>query len=170
MEWITPIFDRTSTDLESVRALIQEIKSVGWNNLDEDSRNYFLGEIRGTFSKTTYERIINNTQYLKQRLLDYGYNPKIQFQPLNYDFSDIPIVSELLVTVSNLQKLIDCFYNVTGELPSDVTYLDIEKVNAMEKCLHDIDRYLTRTDGHILYCGTVSCNQTVVGGLRWRIG
>ena len=170
MEWITPIFDRSQADIASVRSLINEIKEVGWGNLDEDSRNYFLGEIRGTFSKITYERVINNTQYLEQRLLKYGYNPKITHQKLTYAYSDIPTISQIKQSVSNLQKLLDCFYNVTGELPGDVTFLDIFKINAMEECLYDIGRYLTRTDGHVLRCGTVSCNQTVVGGLRWRIG
>ena len=170
LEWIDPIFDRAETDVESVKALIMEIKEVGWNNLDEDSRNYFLGEIRGTFSKTTYERILNNIQYLSQRLIRYGYNPKVYKQPMSYEFSDIPTIDDIGKTVQNLKSIVDCFYDITVELPDDVNYLDINKVNAMEQSLYDVDRYLSRTDGNNLRCGTVNCNQTVVGGLRWRIG
>ena len=170
LEWIDPIFDRTETDIESVKALIMEIKEVGWNNLDADSRNYFLGEIRGTFSKVTYERILNNIQYLSQRLIRYGYNPKVYKQPMTYEFSDIPTLNDIEKTVQNLKSIVDCFYDITVELPDDVNYLDIIKVNAMEQSLYDVDRYLSRTDGNNLRCGTVNCNQTVVGGLRWRIG
>lgn len=168
MEWITPIFDRTIEDVDQVLMLINVIQQDGWNNVDDDVKSQFLGELRGTFNKVTIERIINNTKYLEEKLLSLGYNPQITHQKDVWSYSDIPTITDLTELVSNLQNLIDCFYNITGTLPTDMSTLEFDEVNDMERVLYDINRYSDRVDKRRLYCGTVMCGQSKIGGFAWK--
>lgn len=168
MEWITPIFDRTIEDVDQVLMLINVIQQDGWSNVDDDIKSQFLGELRGTFSKATIERIINNTKYLEARLLEHGYNPSITHQKDIWEYSDIPTINDLTELVSNLQRLIDCFYDVTGTLPTDMSTLEFDEVNDMERVLYDINQYMDWIGGHSLYCGTVACGQSKIGGFTWK--
>lgn len=169
MEWITPIFDRTSDDVANVLALINVIQVDGWDSLPADDQEKFLGELRGTFSKVTIERIINNTQFLVDKLYEYGYNKApIVYQKGTWAYSDIPTISDLNLLVRNLQALLDTFYNVTGELPSDLSTVELDEVNAIERALFDINAHIDKISEHRLWCGTVACGQTVVGGLKWK--
>lgn len=168
MSWIEPIFDRTSQDVINVKALIRVIQSDGWDSLTEEDKNTFLGELRGTFSSTTFNRIIENTYSLKEYLLSCGYKPEgLNDVPIGWTDSDIIDIYTLVWVVDNIQLLIECFYEVEDQLPTDLLVLDFEKVNAIEKVEWDIKYWLDKIKEHKLYCGQPSCGQTVIGGLLY---
>ena len=169
MEWITPIFDRTVDDVANVKAIIQEFL----RNPDEQTRQQLLGELRGTISTTTMNRIINNTQFIEEKLLKYGYNPKITHQKLNWSFSEIPELPVFVEMVRNLKALLKCFYEVSAssaDLSEEMLNLiDFNEVNAMEKILYDITVHLDLISQRRLWCGTTWSGATVVGGFGWKI-
>lgn len=168
MSWIQPIIDRTSQDIINVKAFIKVIQSDGWNSLTTEDKNKFLGELRGTFSSTTINRIINNIYYLEQYLVQCGYLPKLSYS-LSADWTNSELVTldTLNKVVTDIQNLIDCFYEVSHALPTDLAVLTFEKVNTIENVEWDIKYWLDKINQHKLYCGQPFCGQTVVGGLLY---
>lgn len=168
MSWLEPIFDRTAQDIENVKTLIQTIQSSGWSSLSVEQKQQFLGELRGTLSRETLERIINNMYYLESRLFQHGYYPKIPTRLKNeWNLKEVPTLVQLTQLCEDLQQLVDCFYSVTREVPDDMSFVDFQKVNDMEKVEWDINDGLDKIDAHKLYCGQPYCGQTVVGGLLY---
>lgn len=168
MSWLEPIFDRTLQDILNVKAQIEHIQQSGWATFSTDEQNAFLGELRGTFSKVTIERIINNIYYLEQLLLQHGYSPRLPTRPkTSWEYSDVPTFELLTQLVDDIQQLVDCSYEAARQLPQDLTYLDYQKVNDIEYVQWNIKWFIEKIEEHVLYCGQPKCGQTVVGGLLY---
>ena len=168
MSWIEPIFDRTLQDISNVKSQLAYIQQTGWSTLSATEKNNFLGELRGTFGKTTLERIINNIYYLEEVLLAHGYNPVLPMRlGKSWSFSSIVTFNQLKGLVADVQALVDCSYNTIRNLPKDVTYLDYQMVNDIEHVMWNINWFIGKIEEHILYCGQAKCGQTVVGGLLY---
>ena len=142
-EWISPVFDRTQSDVDYAKA---QIKS-GEN----------LSELKGCFNVTDINRIENNTRYIADRLNVLSYANTITTKV--WDIAGVPDVSEVARLINNVASLINAYYLPEGAPSLPSTLLTFEQVNSLEKILYMIKHLLDEEENQFRYSGTFNSGE-----------
>ena len=142
-EWISPVFDRTQSDVDYAKA---QIKS-GEN----------LSELKGCFNVTDINRIENNTRYIADRLNVLSYANTITTKV--WDIAGVPDVSEVARLINNVASLINAYYLPEGAPSLPNTLLTFEQVNSLEKMLYMIKHLLDEEENQFRYSGTFNSGE-----------
>ena len=135
-EWIEPIVDRNAQDLreQNERAYL----------------NYF-----------DLNRIEQDTEYLHDVLLAYGYSQQVVCKT-DWVMADFPYITEIERTRSNILNLLNGYYTQETELPTSLTELTWQKLNAVEQNLKLMYEMIGRMEESFKRCGTFHAGQGVV--------
>ena len=110
------IFDRTQTDIEQKTS-------------------------KGYYNYTDLNRIETWCEYLANLLNSYSYPVSIAIKK-NWNMSDLPNTDDMERIRSNVNVIKTAFHAYT-DVPENLNYMTIEKANAIEKILSEID-FLTK--------------------------
>lgn len=99
--------------------------------------------------------------YLADLLTSYGYPVHI-ITKTDWIMYDRRTESEMERIRQNIKSIKDvyCTAKNTPALPNTINPIDIEKANAIEKILYDINLLITNMEASFLYCGTFSAGES----------
>ena len=148
-EWITPVFDRTLSDVNLAISKIAEWKKTGETN------TYAL---KGCFNERDVNRIEGNIRYLRENLDKLYYFSNV-ITRVTWSNRDTLNMSDVLRIIQNTEDIISAYYqsNDAPDLPE--TLLNYEQVNALEKNLHLIKIILDDMISSFRECDTFECGE-----------
>lgn len=152
VEYILPVFiyDRTQEDVDRVA----ELRRIGWDKLTESQRAEWLGGLKGCLNTSDLKRIENDIYVIAQLL-------EVDMQTNKDNLPEIPDSLYFARMLDNMQILRDIGYlhGDTPEVPEHPinTY---QKVNDVERILHDIYWIYNANNSCYAYCG----NELYAGG------
>ena len=142
-EWISPVFDRTRSDVDYAKSQIKSGKN--------------LSELKGCFNVTDINRIENNTRYIADRLNVLSYANTIITKV--WDMAGVPDVSEVARLINNVASLINAYYLPDGAPALPSALLTFEQVNSLEKMLYMIKHLLDEEENQYRYSGTFNSGE-----------
>ena len=121
------IFDRTQNDVEN-------------------------GTSKGYYNYTDLNRVETWCEYLADLLNSYSYPVSISIKK-NWNMSDLPNVNDMERIRCNVNVIKTAFYSYT-DIPENLNYMTIEKANAIEKILYEIDNLIRNMGNEFRYSNT----------------
>lgn len=113
---------------------------------------------KGYHNYTDVNRIEKWCGYIANLLTSYGYPVHIVTKT-NWVMIDERKASEMERIRSNVSKIKQayCTYSLTPAVPDTLNRIDIEKANAIEKVLFDIDELMNKMVAEFRKSGTFNC-------------
>lgn len=146
MAWQTPIVDRVAADVTYARG--------SQNN---------AADLKGAWNVSDINRVIDNTIYLRDLLLSYGYHVYPFTDQVEVDESDYPLFTSVdSVYRTNVQHVVDAFYtldNPTITLGSTINYV---MANTLEENLRLTNLLIRRMEDGFKRSGTFKSGQEVI--------
>lgn len=167
----TLIFDRTSDDVERVKALKTQIMSEGFSSLSSAERAEYLAGMRGAYNYTDLNRVGKAVAYIASRMeaipdelkayrqshgvaedsaFDLPYDPeKVSVNPkTDWSVSDIPTKAQIKVYLANISNLrsILTLPSGTPSSPSTLNNMSYVTANRIESILYTIFQQLTEVE------------------------
>lgn len=139
------IYDRTQADVDYVKRLHDK----GWKNLTQEERTAWLLGLKGCLNRNDLERIEKAIHELGILLGEEVTDRKDSLP----EIPDTDYFANLLQNVSVLRQHKEYLYRETPRVPPQPlnTY---QKVNDVERILHDIHRIFWDNKQAVYYCGT----------------
>lgn len=147
-EWISPIYDRTQSDVDFALSKIAEWKKSGNTN---------VYELKGCMNATDINRIENNIKYLSEHLSELYYFPHTTSKTWNVD--GLPDINDINRIIQNIHKTISAFFQSNDAPNIPDTMLTYEQVNDIEKNLFLIKNILDNMVKSFRECGTFECGE-----------
>jgi hypothetical protein len=164
MAWITPITDRTSTDVDALKQLLDQINLLGWDNVDQSVRDAFLLQNKGALNYSDLNRIEDNVDYVKNALLDVGLDITIDTSNPNWQIG-LYIILEQMDIIRNNINLLKASWHVEDGTP-DIVYnnpVNFEDINTLEKNLLSMKLIYDLWGINIKpMCGQFNCGQNII--------
>jgi hypothetical protein len=144
------ITDRTSQDVDRVKILAEK----AWQDMTEEERAEWLTPMRGSYNYTDLNRVEEAVLYVAERLKEYGYLPVVPFTR-SWSVSDKPNRSDFVRYFSNVDALRNAIavWGNTPEVPNSAEGFDVNRANALEKILVDVDRIVNNMANSWFYSG-----------------
>ena len=127
------IFDRTQSDLEN-------------------------GTSKGYYNYTDLNRIEEWCEYLANLLTSYSYPVSITIKK-DWAMTDLPNTDDMERIRSNVDKIKIAFHAYT-DVPENLNYMTIEKANAIEKILGEIDFLIKNMISRFRYSNTFNAGES----------
>ena len=127
------IFDRTQNDVEQ-------------------------GTSKGYYNYTDLNRVEAWCEYLANLLTSYSYPVSISIKK-DWTMSDLPNVNDMERIRSNVDKIKTAFHAYT-DVPENLNYMTIEKANAIEKILSEIDFLTKNMISCFIYSNTFNAGES----------
>lgn len=127
------IFDRTQSDLEN-------------------------GTSKGYYNCTDLNRVEAWCEYLADLLTSYSYPVSILIKK-DWTMTDLPNVNDMERIRSNVNKIKTAFHAYT-DVPENLNYMTIEKANAIEKILGEIDFLIKNMISRFRYSNTFNAGES----------
>lgn len=146
IEYFLPvfIFDRTQEDVNRAN----ELRKIGWEKMTEEQRTEWMSGLKGCMNTADLKRIENNLFVIAQQL-------NVDMQTNRDNLPDIPNELYFQVLLANVEKLraLGYIHHDTPKVPS-MPLNSFEKLNDVERILHDIYEIYLANNSCALYCGT----------------
>lgn len=127
------IFDRTQNDLEQKTP-------------------------KGCYNYTDLNRVETWCEYLANLLNSYSYPVSVTIKK-NWNMSDLPNTTDMERIRSNVDKIKTAFHAYT-DVPENLNYMTIEKANAIEKILSEIDFLIKNMISCFRYSNTFNAGES----------
>lgn len=116
---------------------------------------------KGYHNYTDINRIEEWCGYLAELLTSYGYVVHITTKT-DWKMTDYRKASEIERIRSNIAAIENAYAIMknTPQLPNTLNPIDIERANAIEKILFDINLLITNMKASFLYCGTFNAGES----------
>ncbi len=113
---------------------------------------------KGYYNISDLNRVEGWCGYLAKLFTLYGYPVHITTKT-NWSVTDFPYSSEMERIRSNVEKVkqVYCSYLATPLVPTTLNRIDIEKANAIEKILFNIDELMNKMVAEFRKSGTFNC-------------
>lgn len=164
MPWITPIVDRTSQDVESLKRLMNYINQLGWSNVDQSTRDSWLSAQKGALNANDLNRIDENIKYVKDSLSVVGIDVDIDTSNPNWTTGAYVLLENITIIRDNINALKTAWY-VWQSTPS-VNYtlsLDYNDANSLELNLLAMKEIFDLWGINIRpICGNINCGQGII--------
>ena len=98
-EWITPIYDRTETDVTAAK-----IKIAEWIEMVTSGAEATTEDLKGCINASDLNRIESNTKYLSETLTALGYSSTVTTK--TWARNSFPNVDDVRRIIANVQA---CF-------------------------------------------------------------
>lgn len=147
------ITDRTKADVDRWRVL----HNKGWEGMTEDERSEWLGQMKGRYDHTDWNRVEDAVRTLSERVREWGYTHPSLTTKINWTRDDVPSRTEwerYFGNVAILRNAIRVFDN-TPPAPTVNQKLNYERANDLEQILTDIDDVTVKIKDSWLYAGDI---------------
>jgi hypothetical protein len=146
------ITDRTLSDVESVKKLAEAIKSG--TATEEQVQEYLSVHQKGAYTYEDLNRVESAVVYVANRLKEFGYGTDIQ-----------PVKTWTMENKPNKEDFDRYFWNIaqiraaiavwesTPEAPDSIVGFDVNKANALEQILVDVDQIINFMEEAWFYLG-----------------
>ena len=148
------IFDRTQSDVEASKALINEkVKTFAEITFAEE-------EIleRGTMTIKTLNRIEEKQAELQVIFKAMGYY-NLNIENETWYYPNFFTADDFQRILENTNALRDAFFEYIGTPATPLISYYYEDVNALEKILHDLDQMAASIKANYKRCGTFRCGR-----------
>ena len=146
------ITDRVQADVDSIRSLTAAIKS---GTATEEQMSQYLNVLqKGAYTYIDLNRVENAVQFIADRLKEYGYLTHLPVTQV-WEVQDKPNEADFARYFSNVARLRNAVavWNTTPEVPNSIKGFDVNKANALEQVLVDLDLVLNRMADAWFYSG-----------------
>ncbi len=136
------ITDRTTADVDAVKALTEAIKA---GTATEEQVSQYLNEInKGAYTYRDLNRVEEAVAFVAGRLMEFGYLSPLPHTE-SWSVTDKPNEEDFVRYFGNVKMLRNAItvWASTPEAPNSAVGFDVEKANALEQILVDIDQILT---------------------------
>lgn len=146
------ITDRTTADVDAVKTLTEAIKAG--TATDEQVREYLDALHKGAYTYRDLNRVEDAVQYVADRLHEFGYLPVIPFTQ-SWSVEDKPNEQDFIRYFANVAMLRNAItvWGSTPAAPDGVNGFDVDKANALEQILVDVDQILNHIQASWFYSG-----------------
>lgn len=158
-EWITPIYDRTETDVTAAK-----IKIAEWIEAITSGAEATTEDLKGCINASDLNRIENNTKFLSETLTALGYSSTVTTK--TWARNSFPNVDDVQRIIANVQTVITSYYKYTAAPALPATMLDYEQVNDVERNLFYLKDLLDWMVGAFRKSGTFASGQARILPLR----
>lgn len=146
------ITDRTLADAESVKTLTEAIKA---GTATEEQVAAYVNEIhKGAYTYRDLNRVEEAVAFVAGRLQEFGYLSYVPYTK-SWGVTDKPNETDFTRYFGNVKTLRDAIavWGSTPDAPNGVAGFDVEKANALEQILIDVDHILTQISQAWFYSG-----------------
>lgn len=146
------ITDRTLADVKAVQELAETIKRG--EATEEQVLAYVSSIQKGAYTHEDLNRVENAVQYVAGRLVEFGYLAA-PLKTESWTVEDKPNADDFARYLHNVALLRDAItvWKNTPEAPLTMVGFDVDKANALEQILIDIDQILDKIRDAWLYLG-----------------
>lgn len=144
------ITDRTQADVDAVKALAEAIKA---GTATEEQVSRYLNEInKGAYTYRDLNRVEDAVQYVAERLHEFGYLPVVPHIQ-SWSVEDKPNEQDFIRYFGNVAMLRNAItvWSSTPAAPNSVNGFDVDKANALEQILVDVDQILNHIQASWFY-------------------
>lgn len=189
---ITPITNRSLSDISYIKEIARRIKSVGWDNATETDKLWWLygsstvysliasteplitydgfelssrsenQSINGVWNIIDHDRVANNINFLRDLLSTYGY--VVTFDDIQtVVMSDLPYYTTLFEEIdTKLHQLLSAFYTFDHEDFVLSQQLDYHDFNVLESLIQTLYDLILLMVESFNYCGTFYTGGTIM--------
>jgi hypothetical protein len=146
------ITDRSPADVTAVRELAEAIKA---GTATEEQVQSYLNEVqKGAYTYRDLNRVEEAVAFVAGRMKELGYLPSPPLT-LSWRVDSKPNEADFKRYFSNISMLRNAItvWQSTPEAPNSVAGFDVDKANALERILVDIDQILTLISESWFYSG-----------------
>lgn len=161
-EWIEPVVNRTSSDVDTVKSLVQRILSDGWSTLMSEEQSFFLGDMIGTLNHFCLNRVENNTKVLYNYIRTLGFPTYNDSYKEDWNYDDLPVIDDFTRILNNIIHIIHSEYPISTSLPANLDMPDYTQINAVEEVLLELKAIYETIPKSYKYCGTFNCGQDII--------
>lgn len=135
------ITDRTEQDVETVKQLAEAIKAG--TATEEQVQQYLNVHQKGAYTYEDLNRVETAVAYIANRLREFGYRYELQTVE-TWTMADKPNEVDFERYLGNVARLRSAVivWASTPEAPDSMAGFDVNKANALEQILQDVDRIL----------------------------
>lgn len=148
------ITDRSPADVEAVKVLAEAIKYGAAT--EEQVRQYLAVHQKGAYTCEDLNRVEAAVQYVANRLKEFGYD--LAIRPVEtWAVEDKPNKEDFdryFWNIAQIRSAITVFKS-TPETPNSVIGFDVNKANALEQILVDVDLVLDKIQAAWFFLGDV---------------
>lgn len=146
------ITDRTLLDVEEIKALTEAIKAG--TATEAQVQQYLNADNKGAYTYRDLNRVEEAVLYVAERLKENGYLVDIPVTRswMTADKPNAKDFERYLSNVALIRNAIPVWAN-TPDAPTDMNGFDINKANALERILADVDRILNNIRDSWFYLG-----------------
>jgi hypothetical protein len=146
------ITDRAVFDVEAVKTLANAIKAG--TATEEQVRQYLNVHQKGAYTYEDLNRVERAVGYVSERLHEFGYLPTL-LTVTDWSVSDKPNESDFSRYFNNVARIRAALtvWRTTPEAPTSVLGFDVDKANALEQILVDVDNILDHIQASWFYAG-----------------
>lgn len=152
----TLIVDRTQADVEEVRRIRNKILSGGLSSLTSAERTAWLGGMKASYNYTDLNRVGEAVNFLRDELAELAVIVDVTGKT-DWTVTDTPTPGQMTTYLQNIEKLRLALPFTTGNTPDTMRWLTIEKMNAIEKILKELEVIVVNIKEGWFHCGEISC-------------
>lgn len=125
---------------------------------DRSQNDLDQGTSKGYYNYTDLNRVESWCEYLANLLTSYSYPVSISIKK-DWTMFDLPNTDDMERIRSNVNAIKTAFYAYT-EIPENLEYMTIEKANAVEKILSEINNLIKNMINCFRYSNTFSAGES----------
>ena len=152
------VTDRTLTDVETVKKLAEAIKSG--EATEAQVQEYLTAHQKGAYTYEDMNRVESAVVYVANRLKEFGYGTDIR--PVEtWSVEDKPNKEDFdryLWNIAQIRSAITVFSS-TPAAPNSMVGFDVNKANALEQILVDVDRILNKIQAAWFFLGDLNAGE-----------
>ena len=152
------ITDRSANDV----ALWRELRNKGWGQMTAAERAAWAQPMKGAYNYTDLNRVGAALNYVRNRLVEYGYLPENAFTArTDWRPGEIPVRADLTKYVGYVSTVRAAFarFPTTPPAPKDSGRLNYRDANAIEQIVFDVDLLLTNMVSAWYFSGDLYCGE-----------
>jgi hypothetical protein len=155
----TLIVDRTQADVEEVRRIRNKILSGGLSSLTSAERTAWLGGMKASYNYMDLNRVGEAVNFLRDELAELAVIVDVTGKT-DWTVTDTPTQEQMTTYLQNIEKLRAAFPVTTENTPDTMRWLTIEKMNAIEKILKDVETVVKNIMNGWFACGELCCGES----------
>lgn len=142
IEQFNLITDRSANDV----ALWRELRNKGWGQMTAAERAEWIDPLKGAYNYTDLNRVGAALNYVRDRLVEYGYLPANAFAArVDWQFGEIPTRADLTKYLSYVSIVRASFsrFPTTPPAPENTGRLNYREANDIEQIIYDVGMLIT---------------------------
>lgn len=155
----TLVYDRTTSDMEEALRVRNKILSLGLTSLTEAERTAWLGGMKAAYNYTDLNRVGEAVGYLRDELLTLDIQVTVS-PKTDWTVNDTPSSVQMSTYLQNVETLRAALPSTTDITPTTMKWLTLEKMNAIEKILSDVNQMILNIQNAWFASGELCCGET----------